>query len=1091
MAELAAIVGLVASIASLVDLSAKVVSRLYDFTSKTSEVPESFRSLSTRLPLLTATLQHIQSQAEDGRFPDDKTKALKVVVDDTSRQVSDIQISLSKVLPSDSASKFQRMLKVLKSLAKGEKIQRALEKVNRNIDILILYQTTKCVDTGDRILEAPAPEDDCLQSLWPMGIDYESQKNQNPLRVPDTCEWTLRNPKYLIWRDDKTKKLLWVSADPGCGKSVLARCIIDEDLPQNLPNTSSTQILYYFFKDTSPEQRSATRAVSTILHQLLAARPQLIRHALPSYREIGAALSQTFPKLWSIFSAAVADPLSGDVICVLDALDECNEQDQQILTQAIQCILSSNSRLKILITSRPYYEIRFGFYELLDASSNIELAGNNESASIKQEINLVIKHRVKELAQKSRLPPKVEAHLEKRLLGIEHRTYLWLRLIWEVIRKSLSGTVSAMNKLIDNLPVGIHESYEALLQRCDDPSFAKIALQIVLVAGRPLTLEEMDIALHVNEQTLSYADLELEGSPRLQETLPSRCGLMISIIQSKVYFIHQSVKEFLIDNDGIGSPSAKTWQQSLTLQMSHKLMTDICLRVITFSDIQVDRADLGNAFLPLNEREMGSNEYCQSYSLLSYAAIFWADHYQHTKNYGAIKFIESFLTTSSGQSIIGSHRIDYGTTLHAASAGGHDKVVQMLLDKGADVNAQGGRYSNALQAASFGGYNKVVQMLLDKGADVNAQGGRYSNALQAASFGGYNKVVQILLDKRADVNAQGGYYGNALQAASCGGHEEIARLLLDKGADFDAQGGSLVNALIAASLGGHIKVVQILLKRGVETNVQAQNAYGNALYIASWRGHNKVVQMLLEHETDVNIPGGVYNNPLSAAVHSGNQQIVQWLLEAGADPNIQGGEQHDTVLQAASAGDNLQIVQMLLEAGADINAGGCHGTALQEASTGGKIALVEYLLSQGADINMSRGSSGTALQAASLAEHEHIVLLLLGKGADLDIEGGDFNTALQAASFRGNEPIVRRLIEAGANVNRQGGAFDNPLWAAKINNHKHIEQLLTQAGAKPPRKIMPKRNSITFVTTCKAGDKPRKMMILKKSSRNDARLGAA
>lgn len=154
MAEAAAVIGLVASIASLVELTAKVVSRLHDFTSKSSELPESFRSLSTRLPLLTATLQHIQSQAEDGRFPDDVAKALKAVVDDTSKQVSDIQISLSKVLPSDGASKFERALKALKSLAKEDKVQRALEKIYGNNDILVLHQTTRHVDTGDRILEA-------------------------------------------------------------------------------------------------------------------------------------------------------------------------------------------------------------------------------------------------------------------------------------------------------------------------------------------------------------------------------------------------------------------------------------------------------------------------------------------------------------------------------------------------------------------------------------------------------------------------------------------------------------------------------------------------------------------------------------------------------------------------------------------------------------------------------------------------------------------------------------------------------------------------------------------------------------------------
>lgn len=44
----------------------------------------------------------------------------------------------------------------------------------------------------------------------------------------------------------------------------------------------------------------------------------------------------------------------------------------------------------------------------------------------------------------------------------------------------------------------------------------------------------------------------------------------------------------------------------------------------------------------------------------------------------------------------------------------------MLLDKGADVNAQGSNYGNALQAALSRGYKTVVQMLLDKGADINA-----------------------------------------------------------------------------------------------------------------------------------------------------------------------------------------------------------------------------------------------------------------------------------------------------------------------------------------------------------------------------------
>jgi ankyrin repeat protein len=51
---------------------------------------------------------------------------------------------------------------------------------------------------------------------------------------------------------------------------------------------------------------------------------------------------------------------------------------------------------------------------------------------------------------------------------------------------------------------------------------------------------------------------------------------------------------------------------------------------------------------------------------------------------------------------------------------GHKQVVKLLLDKGADVNAQGREYGNALCVASYGGNAAVVKMLLDKGAYVNA-----------------------------------------------------------------------------------------------------------------------------------------------------------------------------------------------------------------------------------------------------------------------------------------------------------------------------------------------------------------------------------
>lgn len=66
----------------------------------------------------------------------------------------------------------------------------------------------------------------------------------------------------------------------------------------------------------------------------------------------------------------------------------------------------------------------------------------------------------------------------------------------------------------------------------------------------------------------------------------------------------------------------------------------------------------------------------------------------------------------------------YGNALQLQAAAAfrecRETMTQVLLDKGVNANAQDGKYGNALQAAFFKGHGKIVQMLLEKGDDVNA-----------------------------------------------------------------------------------------------------------------------------------------------------------------------------------------------------------------------------------------------------------------------------------------------------------------------------------------------------------------------------------
>ena len=83
-------------------------------------------------------------------------------------------------------------------------------------------------------------------------------------------------------------------------------------------------------------------------------------------------------------------------------------------------------------------------------------------------------------------------------------------------------------------------------------------------------------------------------------------------------------------------------------------------------------------------------------------------------------------------------------------------------------------------------------MLLDKGADPNAQGGLYDNAVSAACINGHERIARVLLDMGADLSAHGAKYGSALQAASKShalhdaaarnGKAAVVRLLLENGA---------------------------------------------------------------------------------------------------------------------------------------------------------------------------------------------------------------------------------------------------------------------------------------------------------------------
>ncbi|RSM16134.1 hypothetical protein CDV31_004597 [Fusarium ambrosium] len=175
--------------------------------------------------------------------------------------------------------------------------------------------------------------------------------------------------------------------------------------------------------------------------------------------------------------------------------------------------------------------------------------------------------------------------------------------------------------------------------------------------------------------------------------------------------------------------------------------------------------------------------------------------------------------------------------LYLAAKEGHSDVVEVLADVMEDIDADVGWAGNALctAACNIQGLN-TIRVLLEKGADVDWQGGAYGCALQAATANYRLENVRLLLKHGADVNAQCGHYGNSMTAVArhFTHFTEMATLLLERGADIDAQGpGVYGNPLQTAVYMAHVENVRFLMRNGASATVQGR--FGSALEIAQRR----------------------------------------------------------------------------------------------------------------------------------------------------------------------------------------------------------------------------------------------------------------
>jgi ankyrin repeat domain-containing protein 50 len=904
-----------------------------------------------------------------------------------------------------------------------------------------IQKTVECNESWRRWYAREEKVKTFLKALY--NCPYKDRKDRNSEHVPGTCQWFTSHPLFQHWNSSQGSSLLWVSADPGCGKSVLAKYLIDHVLPSDGKRTTC----YFFFKDDFTDQRSATSAFCAILRQIFLNKPYLIDDlTLRKFDIDGEKFLHSPNDLWSTVIKVAEDQPAEEIVCILDALDECQQADRLQLIRFLSKFFISQPkklRLKFLLTSRPYDHIRREFQELKSRVPTIHLSGDDEVEveKIAKEIDLVIKDRVQEIGRKRSLTPDESFFFEEQLIAVPNRTYLWVTLVMDVIENIYSITRGNVRRVISQLPQTVDDAYESILNRSSDKIKAKLLLHIVTAAKRPLTLAEMSIALAIEEHHKSNDDIQQEMEPevRFRSTLRDLCGLFVVIVDGKVYLLHQTAKEFLVR----GKPSVssnqfdlnsqhhfQTWKHSLAPKKSSRILAERCVWILSIE------------FVTLQFSQM-----------LEYFKNNWVGHFRDSE----IDSEDAIVCLARDLCDPKSDKYQYweGTSRHAAFV-------------------TYPRRAESIHIACFRGLGAVVEQLLrSNAADGSSKDEEHRTPLWYAVRSGDDRTVSSLLaSNKTDVNTMDIHGLSPLFLAIKMGREALAKRLVESGLiDVNTTDKDGSTPLCWAVEFNKEAIVKLLLAHD-QIEVNSLNRDGQTpLWLALKPSHRRTsiaLKLLANDQTDVNMARSTGRTPLHWAISHKNIAVFNTLLNTDRiDVNLTDLDGMTPLALAAKHGHDKMVKLLLANDQTDVNLASSTGrTPLHWTISHKNIAVFNTLLNTDRiDVNLTDLDGMTPLAiAARHGQGKMVELLLATEKVDVNIADITGCTPLGWAIMREHKHIAKALLATGrisvnwednmklgrsplcwAGVNWKDRLVRSPLCWAAANGHGDIVRLLIAA----------------------------------------------
>ena len=192
--------------------------------------------------------------------------------------------------------------------------------------------------------------------------------------------------------------------------------------------------------------------------------------------------------------------------------------------------------------------------------------------------------------------------------------------------------------------------------------------------------------------------------------------------------------------------------------------------------------------------------------------------------------------------------------IHDAVMNGNIDEVQWQLDAGVDVNEESSKGLTPLHYAASAGHNDIVELLIERGANVNAtDSGKGATPLDYAHLRDHEEVIETLNAHNAQREHEKGGKGigqsSLIHDAALDGDIDEVQRQLDAGVDPNLKSSKGATPLFYAVYGGHLEIVELLITRGADVNAVYLN--NSVLDQAHSYDDQEMVELLEAHGAEV------------------------------------------------------------------------------------------------------------------------------------------------------------------------------------------------------------------------------------------------